>query len=87
MGMEWILLVVNTVFTGYCLYAWMRHADKEYLSLSVIGVAVVCLLCAKLFFLELFSESLRSILNMTVYSSWILVLVALITIEIKKRRK
>lgn len=85
--MDFFLLVFNIFFVCYSFYAWGKYADREYLLLASLGSFVVILLGLRMFFLDLFPDSIRPILDVLRYGAWVFVLGALVFIEAKKRKK
>jgi hypothetical protein len=83
--MDWPFLTFSLFFTGYSLYAWKKYYDNDYFWLAILYVFVVLLLISKLFLINLFPESVKSVIRIVVYCSWALMLVALFLI-LKKRK-
>jgi len=79
--MDWLLLIFNIFFTGYSLYAWRKYSDRESMWLGLLGLLVVFLLSARMFFLDVFPENIKSILDILRYGGWIFVLIALAYIQ------
>jgi hypothetical protein len=75
------------LLAGYSFYAWKKYSDTELFWLGNLGVLVVVLLAAGMFFPEPSSGNVRLILDLLRYCGWIFVLGALAFIEVRKRRK
>lgn len=84
--MDWLLLIFNIFFMGYSFYAWKKYSDKESIWLGFLGFLVVFLLSARMFFLDIFPEDVRSILDFLRYGGWIFVLIALAYIQFRAKK-
>lgn len=84
--MDWVLLIANTVLSITSFYGWRKYSDKESLWLGSLGILVVFLLTARMFFIDQLPENLRQILDILRYGAWIFVLGALAYIQFRPKK-
>ncbi len=86
MDLGWLWLVLGTFFTLYSFYAWKENSDNQWKQLGLLGIAIVALLVARLFLIDLFPESARGLITLVVWLAWIPTAIALALIVLKGRK-
>jgi hypothetical protein len=81
-----IFFVFGLIASVYSAYAWRKYADQDYLWFLLLGLFVISVLVGKMFFIGMLPASARPMFYVLVYCAWILALIALAAIWIKRKR-